>query len=211
MTGVERLVAQFTSEEREQLIALRRALHQVPEPAWGELKTQALLRAALDRAGITVVREVAKTGLIASIPGTKKHRPVIAIRGDIDGLPILEETGLPFASQTPGMMHACGHDMHATWTVAAGMLLARSPAVGEVRLVLQPAEEVGEGAAKVLASGALGVSRDACLTFPIEALFKKLCLSSTLLSQGVILFFVQELHQCSWRGTGVRSKCLMHS
>jgi len=153
--GTKKVIGQFTAEERDQLLALRRALHQNPELSWQELKTQALLKSALQAAGITTLREVAKTGLIATLPGKKKDGPVVAIRGDIDGLPIIEETGLPYASQTPGMMHACGHDMHATWTVAAGMLLARDPAVGEVRLVLQPAEEVGEGAAKVLASGAL--------------------------------------------------------
>lgn len=155
MTETEKLIGQFTPAERELVLELRRALHRVPEPSWQELKTQALLKAALLKAGITDVREVAKTGLIARIPGKAKNGPVVAIRGDIDGLPILEETGLPYASEIPGMMHACGHDMHATWTVAAGMLLAKSPAVGEVLLVLQPAEEVGEGAAKVLASGAL--------------------------------------------------------
>ena len=155
MSGTEKVIAQFTASEREQLLELRRALHRVPELSWQELKTQALLKAALVKAGITDIREVAKTGLIARIPGKAKHGAVVAIRGDIDGLPILEETGLPYASETTGMMHACGHDMHATWTVAAGMLLAKSPAVGEVLLVLQPAEEVGEGAEKVLASGAL--------------------------------------------------------
>ncbi|MBL8998607.1 MAG: amidohydrolase [Gemmatimonadales bacterium] len=154
-SGTEQLVGQFTAGERALLLELRRALHRNPEPSWQELKTQSLLKAAIEQAGIKVVREVAKTGLIARIPGTAKGGPVVAIRGDIDGLPILEETELPYASETPGMMHACGHDMHATWTVAAGMLLAKSPAVGEVLLVLQPAEEVGEGAAKVLASGAL--------------------------------------------------------
>jgi amidohydrolase len=155
MTSHAKVLDLFTEAERERILALRRALHQVPELAWQETQTQAILRAALDEAGIKVLREVAKTGLIASIPGRGKNGPIVAIRGDIDGLPILEETGLPFASKTPGMMHACGHDMHATWTVAAGILLAKDPAVGEVRLVLQPAEEVGEGAAKVLASGAL--------------------------------------------------------
>ncbi|MDH5235771.1 MAG: M20 family metallopeptidase [Gemmatimonadota bacterium] len=155
MTGTQGLIDQFTPAERDALLELRRALHRNPEPAWEEHKTQAILRAALEKAGIRVEREVAKTGLIATIPGKSKNGPVVAIRGDIDALPIIEETGLPFASENHGMMHACGHDMHATWTVAAGVLLARSPAVGEVRLVLQPAEEVGEGAAKVIASGAL--------------------------------------------------------
>jgi hippurate hydrolase len=153
--GVARAVAQFTAEERAQLIALRRALHAAPELSWQEAGTQRTLRAALEAAGLTDVREVAGTGLVATIPGTTPGAPVIALRGDIDALPITEETGLPFASAHPGVMHACGHDMHATWTVAAGMLLARQPAAGAVRLVLQPAEEVGEGAAQVLASGAL--------------------------------------------------------
>ncbi|HEX5631647.1 MAG TPA: M20 family metallopeptidase, partial [Gemmatimonadales bacterium] len=70
-------------------------------------------------------------------------------------LPIQEETGLPFASANAGVMHACGHDVHATWAVGAAMDLARQPAEGDVLVVLQPAEEVGAGAPAVLASGAL--------------------------------------------------------
>lgn len=152
---VASLVAQFTADERAQLLALRRALHAAPELSWQERGTQVLLRSALELAGITDIREVAGTGLVAVIPGTRAGAPVVALRGDIDALPITEETGLSFASQHPGVMHACGHDMHATWAVAAGMLLKRSPADGEVRLLFQPAEEVGEGATKVIESGAL--------------------------------------------------------
>ena len=148
-------VARFTPEERERVLALRRALHAAPELSWQEHTTQRTLRAALEAAGITEIREVAGTGLVATIPGTDPAAPVIALRGDIDALPIAEETGLPFASVHPGVMHACGHDMHAAWTVAAGILLAKAPAAGTVRLVLQPAEEVGEGAARMLAEGAL--------------------------------------------------------
>ncbi len=148
-------VARFTAEERLRLVELRRTLHAAPELSWQEHGTQATLRAALERAGITDVREVAGTGLVARIAGRTPGAPVVAIRGDIDALPITEETGLPFASRTPGVMHACGHDMHATWAVAAALLLARDPAAGEVRVVLQPAEELGEGAAKVLEAGAL--------------------------------------------------------
>jgi amidohydrolase len=148
-------IARFSTAEREQLIALRRALHAAPELAWEERRTQARLRAALHIFGVTDVRDVAGTGLVATIPGTMPGAPVIALRGDIDALPITEETGLPFASRVPGVMHACGHDMHATWVVAAGALLAREPAHGTVRLLLQPAEEVGEGARKFIESGAL--------------------------------------------------------
>ena len=151
--------AHFTREERDQIVALRRTLHANPELSWEERATQRTLRAELVALGITDVREIADTGLVAIIPGTRPGAPVIAIRGDIDALPITEETGVPFASRTPGVMHACGHDMHAAWAVAAGMLLKKQPAEGEVRLILQPAEEVGEGATKVLESGALdGVS-----------------------------------------------------
>lgn len=152
-------VAQFTPAERDALLTLRRTLHAHPELSWEERGTQATLKAALRAAGITEVREIAGTGLVATIPGRRDGAPVIAIRGDIDALPITEESGVPFTSKNPGVMHACGHDMHATWALAAGMLLTREPADGEVRLVFQPAEEIGEGAAKVLESGALdGVS-----------------------------------------------------
>lgn len=153
--GVAAAVAHFTPEERVRLVALRRTLHANPELSWAEQGTQATLKRALADAGITDVREIAGTGLVAVIPGTRAGAPVVALRGDIDALPISEETGVPFASRNPGVMHACGHDLHATWTLAAGMLLKRLPAEGEVRLILQPAEELGEGAAKVIESGAL--------------------------------------------------------
>jgi hippurate hydrolase len=160
--SVDRVVhcaSRFTREERDQVVALRRTLHANPELSWEERATQQTLRAELIALGITDVRAIAGTGLVATIPGTRPGAPVVAIRGDIDALPIAEETGVPFASKVPGVMHACGHDMHAAWAVAAGMLLHKQPAEGEVRIILQPAEEVGEGATKVLESGALdGVS-----------------------------------------------------
>ena len=101
------------------------------------------------------MKRVAGTGIVARIPGTMKGAPTIAIRGDIDALPIVEETGLPFASQNSGVMHACGHDVHATWAVGAAALLLQTPARGDSLIVLQPAEEIGQGAAAMLASGAL--------------------------------------------------------
>lgn len=151
----DRIAAQFTDAERTLLVELRRSLHRRPELSWQETQTQARLREALMDVGITDIRETAGTGLVAHIPGTQRGGPVVAIRGDIDALPIHEETGLPFASMHAGVMHACGHDMHAAWAVGAGLLIAKQPAVGEVRVLLQPAEELGEGAPRVLADGAL--------------------------------------------------------
>jgi hippurate hydrolase len=149
------IAAQFSEADRTFLVELRRSLHRRPELSWKETQTQARLREALLGVGITDIRETAGTGLVAHIPGRNAGGPSVAIRGDIDALPIQEETNLPFSSMHDGVMHACGHDMHATWAVGAGMLLARDPALGEVRILLQPAEELGEGAPRVLADGAL--------------------------------------------------------
>ncbi len=151
--------ALFTDAEAALLVELRRDLHAHPELAWKEVRTQARLEDALRGAGITDVRRVADTGLIARIPGTVPGAPVIALRGDIDALPIQEATGLPYASHHDGVMHACGHDVHASWAVGAALLLHRTPAPGDVLVVLQPAEEVGQGASRVLDSGALDGAR----------------------------------------------------
>lgn len=143
----------------ERLVALRRAIHQEPELAFQEERTAARLEQALRDAGITKVRRVAGTGLVARVPGTDRDAPVIALRGDIDALPIREETDLPFASRREGVMHACGHDVHAAWAVGAAALLRERPARGDVLVVLQPAEEIGQGAAAMLKTGALREAR----------------------------------------------------
>ncbi len=150
-----RAAALFSSAERSQLLELRRALHREPELSWKEEQTAARLAATLQAAGAHDVRRVAGTGVVARIPGTRGGALTVALRGDIDALPIHEETGLDYASLVPGVMHACGHDVHATWTVAAALRLLASPAEGDVVLVLQPAEEVGAGASAILESGAL--------------------------------------------------------
>lgn len=145
---------------RKQLVELRRSIHCEPELAFQETRTADKLERALRAAGVTDIRRVANTGVVARVRGTDSAgAPAIAIRGDIDALPITEATGLDYASRIPGVMHACGHDVHATWAVGAAALLARSPARGDSVIVLQPAEEVGEGATAMLAGGALdGVS-----------------------------------------------------
>ena len=92
---------------------------------------------------------------LARVRGRRPDAPIVAVRGDIDALPIQEATGLPFASTAAGVMHACGHDVHATWAVGAAALLAAQPAEGDVLIVLQPAEETGKGAVAFLESGVL--------------------------------------------------------
>lgn len=137
------------------LVGLRRALHADPELSLREERTAARLEETLRGLGVSDVARVAGTGVVGRVPGRQPGAPPVAVRGDIDALPILEDTGLPFASRNEGVMHACGHDVHASWTVAAARLLQAEPADGDVVLVLQPAEETGEGAAAVLATGVL--------------------------------------------------------
>ncbi len=155
--GVERLRRGFGPEAVDRLIALRRDLHRQPELSWKEEATASRLQAELAAIGLTDVRRVAGTGVVARVPGTgtDPSAAAVAVRGDIDALPITEATGLPYASTNSGIMHACGHDVHATWAVGAALLLRERPAIGDVLIVLQPAEELGEGAQAILESGVL--------------------------------------------------------
>jgi len=145
----------FPADARDALVTLRRDLHEHPELSFAERRTCERLHAALAPLDTRRLDRVAETGLVARIRGRDPAAPLVAVRGDIDALPIQEATGLPFASRTPNVMHACGHDVHASWAVGAAYLLAMTPAQGDVLVVLQPAEETGRGAAAVLESGAL--------------------------------------------------------
>src|SRR5205814_6985728 len=134
----------------DELIKLRRSIHREPELAFQEERTATKVESALHDFGVRDVRRVAGTAVIARVPGTQRGAPTVAIRGDMDALPINEETGLAFASERAGVMHACGHDVHTTWAVGAAALLVGKPARGDTIIVLQPAEEIGRGASAVL-------------------------------------------------------------
>ena len=138
----------------EELREIRHYLHQHPELSGQEYQTTAFLKDRLEGLGIRVLESGLKTGLIAEI-GT--GHPVVALRADIDALPIVEQTGLPYQSQNPGVMHACGHDFHQTSLLGAAALLKEKEDQldGTVRLIFQPAEEISEGATEVLATGLL--------------------------------------------------------
>ncbi|MCI2046263.1 MAG: M20 family metallopeptidase [Faecalibacterium sp.] len=141
------------------LAEIRRALHRCPEPARREEKTAALVARTLRALpGITVKEHVFATGILAELSGALPG-PTVALRADMDALNLTEETGLPYASEVPGMMHACGHDFHITFLLGAAMLLAQrqSELHGTVRFIFQPSEEYSpEGGSRgMIAAGAL--------------------------------------------------------
>jgi amidohydrolase len=150
---------QALSDALPDFVRFRRRLHAHPELSRTEVGTSALILATLTEAGIPAGLLAGGTGVVAEI-GTGD--PVVALRADIDALPLTEDTGLEFSSSVPGVMHACGHDVHTTVVLATALLLHRwGGLTGRVRLIFQPAEEVMPGGARdVIAAGALdGVQR----------------------------------------------------
>lgn len=134
-----------------ELIEMRRHIHQYPELGLEEYKTAEYVSKILFNMDIEVQTGVAKTGVVGILRGAKPGKTV-ALRADMDALPIQEKTGLPFASARPGIMHACGHDIHTASLLGTAMVLSklRSELAGSVKFIFQPAEE-GPGGASLMA------------------------------------------------------------
>ena len=156
MSDASRTIDAVVEKYDEELVELRRDLHAHPELSWAEVRTTGVVAARLADAGWAVTR-TPRAGLIAEIGTTGR---VVALRGDLDALPVPDRTGDPWASRTPGVAHACGHDVHTTCLVGAGLALAelhhQGLLPGRVRLLFQPAEEVMPGGAlSMIEHGAL--------------------------------------------------------
>ena len=148
---------------RSDLVTIRRAIHSHPEFGFEEHETAALIAARMTALGAHVRTGVARTGVIAELGG---GQPIVAIRADMDALPITEATGLAFASEVSGVMHACGHDAHVACALGAAMLLAGRSLPGTIRFLFQPSEEQKDadgrsGAMRMIEEGALGGVRAA--------------------------------------------------
>ena len=139
-----------------ELIRIRRHFHENPELGFEEVQTSAHIADILEGLGLEVRRNVAKTGVVALLKGAKPGKTV-AIRADIDALPVQESNDVPYKSKTPGKMHACGHDVHITAAIGAAMLLAehRQSIAGNVKFIFQPAEETPGGAQPMIDAGVL--------------------------------------------------------
>lgn len=147
---------------QDELIRLRRDIHAHPELGFQEFRTSALVADTLTELGIDVQTEIGRTGVVGTIGDGEG--PTIAIRADMDALPILENNDVPYSSQNKGVMHACGHDSHTAMLLGAAHLLKQSYAEGNwkgnVRLLFQPSEEAFDtdgvsGATAMIADGAL--------------------------------------------------------
>jgi amidohydrolase len=159
--SVER-IRSLVAEELPRLVALRRDLHRHPEIGYEEVRTAGVIVRELTEAGVAHVRGLAGgTGILAHVPGPGSR--AVALRADIDALPIVESSGKPYASATPGRMHACGHDGHTAIMIGTARVLARlateQPLPRPVTLVFQPAEEGGAGGRRMVEDGALDGSR----------------------------------------------------
>ncbi|MFO7964323.1 MAG: amidohydrolase, partial [Desulfobacterales bacterium] len=139
----------------EAAIELRHMLHRIPESAWSEHKTAGAIRGELTRANIPW-RMCAETGTVAVIAADASGRSV-ALRAEIDALPIQEHGSVVWASETPGCMHACGHDGHTATLFAAALWLKQQETHLQkpVTLIFQPAEEGGHGARRMIEEGVL--------------------------------------------------------
>lgn len=139
------------------LIEIRRHLHSHPELSGQEYQTAAYVAGVLSSCGIHVQELVGKTGVVGELAGSGKDPRLLAIRTDMDALPMQERTGLEFASHQPGMMHACGHDVHTTVGLGTAMILSQLDATlpGKIRFLFQPAEETAQGAGWMIQDGVM--------------------------------------------------------
>ena len=139
------------------LVEIRRHIHAHPELSGEEYQTAAFIAGVLSANGLHVEEGIGRTGVIGELKGTQSSDNILAIRTDMDALPIQERTSLEYASRIPGVMHACGHDIHTTVGLGTAMILSQiaSELGGKVRFIFQPAEEIAQGANWMVKDGVM--------------------------------------------------------
>lgn len=162
-------IKQLAVEIEDRMIAIRRDLHRFPELSLQEYRTTKIICDTLKNTSIDLKVNPSGTGVVGVLKGNGEG-PTIALRGDIDALPILEDTGLDFASENSGIMHACGHDIHTSVLLGAALVLdkLKDQFKGNIKFIFQPAEETMQGAKMMIEEGVLeNVNHIVCLhTWP---------------------------------------------
>ncbi len=145
-------IKSLAKENFEEIRNFRRVMHQNPELSFKEFETQKRIQTYLEGIGITNFETCATTGLVALIEGKNPKKKTVALRADIDALPIREENNTSYTSQNDGVMHACGHDVHTSCLLGAAKILyqLRSEFEGTIKLVIQPGEEKLPGGASIM-------------------------------------------------------------
>ncbi len=162
--NVKDKIKKLAQKHSEEIISLRRKIHQYPELAFNEFKTSKLIYSKLKPLKLSMLQKISKTGVVGLINNKGK---CVGLRADLDALPITEQTGLPFASKNTGVMHACGHDAHSSMLYGAALILneIKNELNGCVKLIFQPAEEKNPGGASIMI-------KDGVLQNPkVEAIF----------------------------------------
>jgi len=142
----------LASKYFEETIKIRRHIHAHPELSYQEYETAQYVAEQLRKIGIVPVEGVAETGVTAIIEGKNPSKRVVALRGDMDALPIFEENDVPYKSKNEGVMHACGHDVHTSCVLGAAMILneLKDEFEGTIKLIFQPGEEKNPGGASLM-------------------------------------------------------------
>ena len=150
-------IKELTVSISSRLVEIRRHIHAHPELSGEEYQTAAFIAGVLSANGLHVEEGIGRTGVIGELKGTQSSDNILAIRTDMDALPIQERTSLEYASRIPGVMHACGHDIHTTVGLGTAMILSQiaSELGGKVRFIFQPAEEIAQGANWMVKDGVM--------------------------------------------------------
>lgn len=145
-------IRELTKQSTLELIEIRRHLHKNPELSMKEERTSAYIASKLDEYGVSYIRGIAVHGIVALIKGKEPESKTVALRADMDALPIKEENNTDYCSIVPGVMHACGHDVHMTCVLGAAKLLnqLKDQFTGTVKLIFQPSEEQFPGGASMM-------------------------------------------------------------
>ncbi|RLE56191.1 MAG: amidohydrolase [Candidatus Methanomethylicota archaeon] len=154
--SLKSLILRQALDLREMVVNFRREFHMYPELAYQEKRTSNFVSKKLEEWGFEVHTGIAETGVLGVLRCSNDGR-VVALRADMDALPIQEENDVPYKSKIPGVMHACGHDAHTAMLLTAAKILAnhRDKLLGTVKLIFQPAEEGGNGAKRMIDEGVL--------------------------------------------------------
>ncbi|MBK7148601.1 MAG: amidohydrolase [Bacteroidetes bacterium] len=155
---LQQKIQQLSEKYFPRVIALRRQLHAHPELSWAETETSKLVAQELMRCGIEVQTRVAKNGVVGLLKGKNPEARCLALRADMDALPITEENEVDYCSQNAGVMHACGHDVHTANLLGAAMILSelKDELEGTIKFIFQPSEEkIPSGAEAMIQAGVL--------------------------------------------------------